>query len=70
MLAIKDYLIKNGIQARTYCPTPLHLTLPYKQKGKFLNTENASATGVAIPVHQWLSEKDIDYVINTVNDII
>ena len=48
MLAIKDYLIKNGIQARTYCPTPLHLTLPYKQKGKFLNTENASATGVAI----------------------
>lgn len=69
MLAIKDYLIRNNIQARTYCPVPLHKTKPYAQDTVLKNSENASATGVAIPVHQWLSEQDIQHVIKTVKDI-
>ena len=69
MLAIKDYLLRNDIQARTYCPTPLHKTDPYKQSGMFENSNIASSTGVAIPVHQWLEQKDIDHIIKTVKEI-
>lgn len=69
MPAIKDYLNRNEIQARTYYPTPLHKTKTYAQDGNFAHAEIASATGLAIPVHQWLSEKDIDVIIKTVKEI-
>ena len=69
MPAIKDYLNRKEIQARTYYPTPLHKTTTYAQSDKFPHAEIASATGLAIPVHQWLTEKDIDAIIKAVKEI-
>ncbi len=69
MPAIKDYLNRREIQARTYYPTPLHKTKTYAQEGNFAHAEIASDTGLAIPVHQWLTEQDIDVIIKTVKEI-
>lgn len=70
VLAIKDYLNRNGIQARTYYPTPLHQVPTYKQDTSLPNAEMSSTTGLAIPVHQWLTEKDLDVIIKTTKEII
>ena len=70
VLAIKDYLNKNSIQARTYYPTPLHQVPTYKQSNSLPHAETSSKTGLAIPVHQWLTEKDIDAIIKTTKEII
>ncbi len=70
VLAIKDYLNKNNIQARTYYPTPLHQVPTYKQNNKLPNAEISSTTGLAIPVHQWLTEQEIDAIIKTTKEII
>ena len=69
MPAIKDYLNRREIQARTYYPTPLHKTKTYAQEGNFAHAEIASDTGLAIPVHQWLTEQDIDVIIKTMKEI-
>ena len=65
----KQYLNKKNIQARTYYPTPLHKTTTYAQDGNYPQAELASDTGLAIPVHQWLTEEEIDVIIKTVKEI-
>jgi dTDP-4-amino-4,6-dideoxygalactose transaminase len=69
MPSIKQYLNKKNIQARTYYPTPLHKTTTYAQDGNYPQAELASDTGLAIPVHQWLTEEEIDVIIKTVKEI-
>jgi dTDP-4-amino-4,6-dideoxygalactose transaminase len=76
MLIVKDrdrllsHLTENGIEAKVHYPIPVHLQeaagdLGYK-KGDFPETEAQAGSILTLPVHQHLSEEQIDYMIETV----
>jgi dTDP-4-amino-4,6-dideoxygalactose transaminase len=78
MLIVKDrnkllsHLIKRGIEAKIHYPLPLHLqaaasNLGYK-KGDFPVTEALCGSIITLPVHQHLSEDQVDYVIEQVKE--
>ena len=63
---IEEYLIKNGIEVRTYYPVPLHLqkcfaNLGYKA-GAFPEAEKASAEVFSIPVYPELTDRQKKYI--------
>lgn len=68
----KNYLEKKGIQSTIYYPTPLykakHLTFTGKPKD-FPFTEKAIQEILSIPVHPKLSDKEINYIIDTIKKI-
>jgi dTDP-4-amino-4,6-dideoxygalactose transaminase len=64
------YLNKNGIEAKIHYPIPLHLQkaavcLGYKA-GDFPVCEADCRTIITLPVHQHLTEEQIDYVIEKI----
>ena len=64
------YLLKNGISAKIHYPIPIHLQeaafyLGYKQ-GDFPVCEEQCRTIISLPVHQHLTEREKDYVIEHV----
>lgn len=69
---LKDYLLKKGIKTAIHYPVPIHLqpasiTLGYK-KGDLPITEKQANEILTLPVHQFLSNDDLDRVINTINN--
>ena len=67
---IKSALIDNGVQSRTYYPQPLNTLKPYKTDQTFTNSLNASLTGLAIPVHQYLTNKEVKLIIKTIKEVL
>lgn len=74
MVQRRDELLKflneNGIEAKIHYPIPLHLQkaasyLGYK-KGDFPVCEEHSKTIITLPVHQHLTDIEIEYMINRV----
>ena len=68
--AIK-YLKKKGIGSAIHYPIPIHLQpaakyLNYK-KGDFVATEDQAKKIITIPIHENLEQKDLDYILNTLN---
>jgi aminotransferase EvaB len=64
------YLIENGVEAKVHYPIPLHLQqaakhLGYKE-GDFPVTESQCKSIVTLPVHQHLSEEQIDYIVEKI----
>jgi dTDP-4-amino-4,6-dideoxygalactose transaminase len=64
------YLLENGIEAKVHYPIPLHLQkaaeyLGYRP-GDFPVCEDHCRTIISLPVHQHLSNEEIDYVIDRV----
>ena len=78
MLMVKNrdkllsYLNKNGIEAKVHYPVPLHLqeaAIPFGYKeGDFSVSEAQSKSIITLPVHQHLTEKQIDFMIQKVRD--
>lgn len=67
---LQKYLIQNGIDAKIHYPKPMHLQpaakyLNYK-KGDFPMSENICETVLSLPVHEFLTRKQLDYVINKI----
>ena len=67
---LKEYLIKNNIDAKIHYPRPIHLQpaakfLKYK-KGDFPNAERMSNTTLSLPVHEFISKEDIFYMVNLI----
>ncbi len=65
------YLAENNINAAFHYPVPCHLQkayahLGYKQ-GDFPHSEYLAAHCVSLPMYAELTDSDIDYVINVVN---
>ena len=65
-----EHLLKNGIRAKIHYPIPLHLQkaavdLGYK-KGDFPVCEEHCRTIITLPVHQHLTESELNYVIDEV----
>ena len=67
---MKEYLIKNNVDAKIHYPRPIHLQpaakfLKYK-KGDFPNAERMSRTTLSLPVHEFISKEDIFYMANLI----
>ena len=67
---IAKFLLGKGIQSRRYYPVPLHKTNTYKDKGEYPNSEHCSKNALAIPVHQYLTDKDVASIINAIKQAI
>jgi aminotransferase EvaB len=64
------YLRARGIEAKVHYPVPLHLQpglrhLGYK-RGRFPKTERQARRILSFPVHQHLSDQQLDYVVEMV----
>jgi len=59
------YLVDNGI----YCTSryyPLHLVSHYGWEGRLPNAEAVNETTINIPLHQNLSEADVEHIVRTI----
>jgi dTDP-4-amino-4,6-dideoxygalactose transaminase len=70
--ALQAYLAEREIETKIHYPIPIHLqeaagSLGYKQ-GSFPVTEKQSATILTLPVHQYLSAEQKEYIVRTVVD--
>ena len=68
---LKDFLAENGVETAIHYPVPLHLQpaaieLGY-QEGDMPETERQAARILTLPVNQFLTDDDIEYVANSVN---
>ena len=69
---LQNYLNKFKIQSLLYYPTPLHMHKSMKflkyEKGSFPNAERITNEVISFPHHQYISEKQIKYVCNKINN--
>jgi aminotransferase EvaB len=66
------FLIKNGIEAKVHYPVPLHLQpaakdLGYKL-GDFPNAERQANEVVTLPMHRFVSEEQIQYMLDKITE--
>jgi aminotransferase EvaB len=65
-----NYLIKNGIDAKIHYPIPMHLQPASKiygyKKGDFPVAESISDTTISLPVHEFLSLEQINFIIKKI----
>ena len=67
-------LIRNGIDAKIHYPTPMHLQpaakyLNYK-KGDFPKAEIIAKTTISLPVHEYISNKELDKIFTVVKGVV
>ena len=67
---IQDALTKNNIQSRVYYPTPLNKNKNYSDNQTYPNAEMASLSNLAIPVHQYLTDKQAETIIKVIKKSI
>ncbi len=68
---LQKYLIKNNIDAKVHYPIPIHLQkaakyLKYK-KGDFPIAEKMANTSLSLPVHEFIDERHIKYMVHYIN---
>lgn len=67
-----DYLVRNGISAGVYYPTPLHLEKPFAylggRKGDCPEAEKAALDTLALPLYPELTDEDQDYVVTRIKE--
>ncbi len=65
------FLSENNINAAFHYPVPCHLQKAYAQlgykQGDFPNSEYLASHCVSLPMYAELSDADVDYVINVIN---
>ena len=66
---IVDALSKVGVQSRIYYKTPIHKLPTYATDQSLPYTDVLSQTNVSIPVHQDLTDNDIELIIDTINKV-
>ena len=67
---LNNFLRSNKIDSKIHYPKPLHLhdaakKFKYK-KGQFKNAEKLSKKVISIPVHEFVSKKQLDLIINKI----
>ena len=69
---LQVFLKSKGISTAIHYPTPIHLQPAAKslggKKGDFPETERQSARILSLPVHQYLTAKQLDHVIASVRE--
>ena len=69
---LKEYLFSNGIDTAIHYPIPIHLQpaskkLNYKE-GDFPITEKQAKEILTLPIHQYLSDNDLERIISEINN--
>ena len=69
---LKKYLDDSGIGTNIHYPTPMHLHKAYEDmhipKGAFPVAEEISDTELSIPMYYGMTDEEIQYVINSLNN--
>ena len=67
---LKLFLQNNGIDAKIHYPVPMHLQPAAKQwghrKGDFPEAEKIADNCLSLPVHEFITLTDLDYMIETI----
>jgi dTDP-4-amino-4,6-dideoxygalactose transaminase len=67
-----QYLNDSGIEAKIHYPKPVHMQTAAKElgygKGSFPFTESDAERIISLPLHQYLAEEEIEFVIKKVRD--
>ena len=67
---LNNFLRSNKIDSKVHYPKPLHLHEAAKKfryfKGQFKNAEKLSKKVISIPVHEFVSKKQLDLIINKI----
>ncbi len=67
---LQAYLIENGIDAKAHYPLPMHLQPAARflnhRLGDFPVTESISAKTLSLPVHEFITREQQDYVIQLI----
>lgn len=67
----QGYLLDKDITTQAHYPIPPHLSDAYKylgyKSGDFPITENYAETVLSLPLYEGMTDKEIDYVIETIN---
>lgn len=64
-----NFLIENGIDAKIHYPIPIHLQKPFQnkyKKGDMPVAELLSQRELSLPVHEFLSENDLNYIVDKI----
>jgi dTDP-4-amino-4,6-dideoxygalactose transaminase len=68
---LKNYLADKGIGTAVHYPLPLHLQNAFQYlnygEGSFPESERAAKEVLCLPIHQDLTDEEIEYVIDTIN---
>ncbi len=71
--ALEVYLNKRGISTNKHYPIPIHLQECYRdlgyKKGDFPIAEEISQTELSLPMYYGMTDDEIDYVIESINDM-
>ena len=69
---LAKYLKEHGIQTNIHYPVPIHMQKAYEElgykEGSFLNAERVSKEELSLPLYYGMTDKDIDYIIEVIND--
>ena len=68
---LQQYLISKSIDAKVHYPIPIHLQsaakyLKYK-RGDFPIAEKMADTSLSLPVHEFIKERHIKFVVNLID---
>jgi len=68
--ALREFLKERGVDTAIHYPTPLHLQPAFKylgyKDGDFPEAEKASREVLSLPIHQDLTDEEVQYVIECV----
>ena len=68
------FLIQNGVDAKIHYPTAMHLQPAAKKygykKGDFPVAEKLSQTSISLPVHEYITKKNLEYIVNLISKCI
>ena len=72
--ALQHFLLTVGIDCKVHYPIPIHLQPAARmlghREGQFPVTERLSREILSLPIHQFLSEDDIDFIIEKIIDFL
>lgn len=70
--ALKQYLIENGVDAKIHYPVPMHCQPAAKpfgyQHGDFPKAEQIANDILSLPVHEFISESDLNCMIHLIKE--
>jgi dTDP-4-amino-4,6-dideoxygalactose transaminase len=69
---LQEYLLERGIDAKVHYPTPMHLQPAAKDfgygRGDFPAAEALAASCLSLPVHEHVSDADIDFMATQIRE--
>ena len=67
---LQEFLSQRGVQTKIHYPTPVHLTPGYRylgyKAGDFPVCEAQATRILSLPIHQYVTEQQIDWVIESI----